>query len=376
MKVYLDNAASTRLRPEALNAMLAYMKNHFGNASSVHAYGRHMKAALELSRKNIAKHLNAKSNEIYFCSSGTEANNIALKLSVENLGIQRIISSKVEHKCVLNTCNYLHQKLNVQLDFVKTSSLGEVDFEDLEKLLSQDTKPTLVSLMHVQNELGSINDLEKISSLCTKYQALFHTDTVQSIGHWNFDLSKSNISFLSASAHKFNGPQGIGFLYKRNDIGLGTWLHGGGHERNLRSSTENIPGIVGMASALDLAYTNLVTDKEHILELRAQLKADLKELFPEISFNEAANCLYTILSVNFPSYISSDLLLFQLDLKGIAISGGSACSSGALKASSVLQELGFPENESTLRFSFSYETSMEDIKYLKMALKDLKNMKM
>lgn len=364
MKVYLDNAASTRLHPEVLDKMMPYLSNTFGNPSSIHSFGRSNKAAIELARKQIAKQIEAKPNEIYFCASGTEANNLSLKLAVENLGVERIISSKVEHKCVLNVALYLEAEHQIQIDYVDLNHFGVADLSSLEILLKQSKVKTLVSLMHVQNELGSINNIEAIAKLCKENNALFHTDSVQGLGHLKYDLKNTPIDFLSASAHKFNGPLGIGFLYKRTGLELGTWLHGGGHEKNLRSSTENVAGIVGMAKALELANSNIESNTEHLKSLKNRLRTGLKEIVPGIEFNEAENSLAKILSATFPSVIANDTFLIQLDMAGIAISGGSACSSGAAKKSLVLETLNFDKDKTTVRFSFSTFNTIEEIDYV------------
>lgn len=365
MKVYLDNAASTKLHPEALEAMLPFLQNNFGNPSSIHSFGRRNKAAIEMSRKLIAKKFNVKANEIYFCSSGTEANNIALKLSVRDLGVSRIITTQIEHKCVLNTTLYLEKQEKIQVEFVRTNKFGLVDLLHLGELLSKESNKTLVSLMHIQNELGTINDLVAIGQICKLHDALFHSDTVQSVGHYNIDFKLANLDFVSASAHKFNGPLGVGFLYMRSGLGLDSWLHGGGHERNLRSSTENVPGIIGMSKALEIAYENLVKDSEAILSLKNALKTGLQNIFKDLLVNEEVGCTsFTILSVSFPSDAFQDTFLIELDLAGIAVSAGSACASGAAIASPVLTHLNFNLNLTTLRFSFSIFNTLEEIKYV------------
>lgn len=365
MQVYLDNAASTKLHPEALEEMLPFLKDTFGNPSSIHAYGRKGKAAIENIRKQIAKQLQAKSTEIYFCSSGTEANNMALKLAVQDLGVERIITSKVEHKCVLQTATYLEQHAKVDLEFVALDALGRCQLNDLEQKLQASSKKTLVSLMHIQNELGTINPIQEIAELCQQYEAYFHSDTVQSIGHYPIDLSQTPIHFLSASAHKFHGPLGAGFLFVRENIPLTTWLHGGGHERNLRSSTENVPGIVGMGRALSLATANLTKDEAYIKKLHEQLKNGLAQIHSGIQFNQIPDaCSYRILSVSFPDKILGDMFSFQLDLAGIAVSAGSACSSGASKISPVIEYLNLHPDSTTIRFSFSIFTTEVEIDYV------------
>ncbi len=364
MKVYLDNAASSKLRPEVLEAMLPYLSDTFGNASSTHSFGRTSKAAIELVRKKIAKYIGASASEIYFCSSGTEANNLALKLAVENLGVERIITSKIEHKCVFNTCKYLNETKQVELNYVQLDHLGETDYDSLEQLLKSSTKKTLVSLMHVQNELGTVNNIAKIAQLCEDNIALFHSDTVQSIGHLPIDVTTQKVDFLSASAHKFNGPLGVGFLYKRKGLNIGTWLHGGGHEKNLRSSTENVAGIVGLGKALEMAYQNLEEEQAYIANLKSYFKQGLIEILDGVIFNESKNGVFTIMSVSIPSSIANDTLMIKLDMAGIAISGGSACASGALKVSPVLESLNFDKDTATIRFSFAYFNTKEELDYV------------
>tara|TARA_B110000483_G_scaffold26049_1_gene31068 strand:+ start:20519 stop:21652 length:1134 start_codon:yes stop_codon:yes gene_type:complete len=365
MQIYLDHAASSPLHPKALKAMMPYLGLSYGNPSSVHSFGRKQKAAIENVRKSIANHLGAKSSEIYFCSSGTEANNIALKLAVQDLNVERIITSHVEHKCVLNTAKFLKNQHNIEVEYLDLGIYGQVDLNHLEKLLLKSNKKTLVSIMHIQNELGSINNIDRIGELCKQSDAFFHSDTVQSIGHYSLNLENLNISFLSASAHKFNGPLGIGFLYKKSTIALSPWLHGGGHERNLRSSTENVPGIVGMGEALKIAYANLEKDKAQINKIKTQLKNGLLAIHKEILFNEIPEeTTYTILSCSIPNRLINDTFTIQLDMAGISVSTGSACSSGAVKGSNVLEFLNLNTDYSTFRFSFSTFTKSGEIDYV------------
>lgn len=372
MNVYLDNAASTPIHKEVLDAMLPYLSTNYGNPSAIHSNGRKNKAAIEFSRKTIAKYLNCKPQEIIFCSSGTEANNMALKLAVENIGIKHIITSAIEHKSVLNIVLYLEEEKGIKVSYVDVNKDGTIDIDSLENILKHKTNDTLISIMHAQNELGSINNIDEIGKLSKKYGTLFHTDTVQTIAHLPFNLKDSNIDFLSASAHKFHGPLGSGFLYKNDKIKIGTWLHGGGHERNVRSSTENISGIVGMSTALKIAYDNLAEDKTKVLALKNYFKKELKVNIPNVIFNEASENLYTILSVTFPS-IKDDLaeVLIKLDMKGIAVAGGSACSSGSIKFSKVLSKLGYNEKETTLRISFSVLNTKKELDYVVKAMKEL-----
>jgi cysteine desulfurase len=374
MKVYFDNAASTPMHPQVLEAMLPYLTHSYGNPSSIHAFGRGNKSAIELARKKIAALLKVTANEIYFCASGSEANNMALKLAVENLGVTRMISTKIEHKCVANSLVYLQEKYAIELVYLPCNEFGQISIDELEQVLQASPKKTLVSLMHIQNELGTMIDLQEIGDLCKKHEAFFHSDTVQSIGSYPLDFSSTNIDFFSASAHKFHGPLGVGFLYNKHKQSLGTWLHGGGHEKNLRSSTENVPGIVGMAKALDLSYENHSIEMEYIVSLKNSLKLGLKHSVPNIQFNEVeGESTYKILSATFPPNFLDDTFFILLDLAGIAVSGGSACASGARKASPILEILGFPLDTTTIRFSFSNLNTKEELEYVNNFFKNYVN---
>ena len=374
MKVYLDNAATTPLRDEVINSMFNVIKN-YGNPSSTHSYGRSAKILVEDSRKIIAENLNVKPNEIIFTSGGTESDNSILKSSVDDLGIQTIITSKIEHHAILNVVDYLSLK-KVKIKYVNVKNDGSIDIEDLENMLFNDNSKKLVTLMHVNNEIGNILDLKKVSSICKKHSTYFHTDAVQSIGHFKFDLDLLNIDFLSASAHKFHGPKGIGFSFIKKKSGLKSFIIGGSQERGLRGGTEAVHNIVGMSKAISIAYKNLNHELNHILNLKSYLIKNLKKYFPNIIFNGLSDDLnsssHTILNVGFPNFKDkNELFNFNLDLKGIACSKGSACQSGSISGSHVLNTINSDLNKKipSVRFSFSHLNKLEEIDYLVGVLK-------
>ena len=374
MKVYLDNAATTPLRDEVINSMFNVIKN-YGNPSSTHSYGRSAKILVEDSRKIIAENLNVKPNEIIFTSGGTESDNSILKSSVDDLGIQTIITSKIEHHAILNVVDYLSLK-KVKIKYVNVKNDGSIDIEDLENMLFNDNSKKLVTLMHVNNEIGNILDLKKVSSICKKHSTYFHTDAVQSIGHFKFDLDSLNIDFLSASAHKFHGPKGIGFSFIKKKSGLKSFIIGGSQERGLRGGTEAVHNIVGMSKAISIAYKNLNHELNHILNLKSYLIKNLKKYFPNIIFNGLSDDLnsssHTILNVGFPNFKDkNELFNFNLDLKGIACSKGSACQSGSISGSHVLNTINSDLNKKipSVRFSFSHLNKLEEIDYLVGVLK-------
>ncbi|WP_159948098.1 cysteine desulfurase family protein [Polaribacter septentrionalilitoris] len=363
--VYLDNAATTKIDDEVIEVMYSSMKDNYGNPSSTHQFGRKAKSAVETARKNIAKHLNVSASEIIFTAGGTEADNLILHNAVFNLNVTRIITSKIEHHAVLHTCDYLRDSHNIQIDYVNVDEFGEIDIHYLETLLSTSNKKTLVSLMYINNEIGNILDVESVSGLCKKYNALFHSDTVQVIGHYPLDLQKSPIDFIVASAHKFHGPKGVGFAYFKKGFGILPMLHGGDQEKGARSSTENVHAILGMEKAFEIAISNLKKDKNHIEELKQYFKSELIKLNRNIQFNgfsgELHKGTYTILNVRFP--VQNDMMLFSLDLAGISVSGGSACQSGSNKGSHVLSEIlsDKESNNTSIRFSFSKYTTKREV---------------
>ena len=375
-KVYLDNAATTPMYDEVISEMLLSMRTVFGNPSSSHSIGRSAKAVVENSRKYIAKVLKVSASEIIFTSGGTEANNLILRNAVTNLGVKRIISSKIEHHAVLNTIQHLKKEFNLKVDFVSFDSEGQIDLSELRNLLADNSEEkTLVSLMHVNNEIGSILPLKKVAVICKEYQAYFHSDTVQSIGHFDLDLQDVPVDFITASAHKFHGPKGIGFAFFRKGLGIQPMIFGGEQEKGARAGTEAVHLILGMEIALFMSVLNLQSDIAHIKNIKSNFITQLKEAVPSVNFNVASNCLekstHTVINVRFAKEIP--MLLFQLDLKGIAVSGGSACQSGANKGSHVLQEFLSVEDaaKTSVRFSFSKFTTLEEISHAISVLKEL-----
>nr|WP_315146689.1 cysteine desulfurase family protein [uncultured Flavobacterium sp.] len=372
-KVYLDNASTTQLRPEVIQEMTKVLAEDFGNPSSTHSFGRNAKSILELSRKSIAKILNASAQEIVFTSCGTEANNWILRSSVRDLKIKRIILSKIEHHAVLHAVEHLQKEFDIQVDYVAVKSNGEIDLTDLVDLLSQNVK-TLVSLMHVNNEIGTILDVEKVGRICEQHNALFHSDMVQSVGKLAIDLQHFPIDFMVASAHKFHGPKGIGFAYVKKNSGLQPLFFGGEQEKGLRPGTEAVHQIAGMAKALELSYANLEEERNHIQELKNYLITQLEIEFPAFQINGTSDGIYTILNVLLPfSNDKTAMILFHLDMKGIAVSRGSACQSGSIKPSHVLAEMLSNEDlkKPSLRISFSHFNTREDIDLLITALKSV-----
>lgn len=365
MAVYLDNAATTPIAPEVVEAMIPVLRDGFGNPSSSHSFGRKSKALIETSRRSIAKHLNCLPSEIIFTSGGTEADNMALNSAVMDLGVKRIITSPLEHHAVGHTAEALGND-DVSVAYVRVDKKGHVDLSHLEELLQNNVK-TIVSLMHANNEIATKLPLEKVSELCRKYGAYFHSDTVQTMGHYAFDLSKLDIDFITCAAHKFHGPKGVGFLYINSKTKISSLIHGGAQERGLRGGTENVYGIVGLAKAMDLAYDDVEGHQRHVQELKTYMINQLKDYFgSEVDFHgetDPEKSLYTVLNVCFPKTEKSGMLLFTLDLKGVAVSGGSACSSGANKGSHVLEGIGADMNRPNARFSFSRYTTKEEIDY-------------
>ena len=376
-QVYLDNAATTALRPEVIHRMTEVLANSYGNASSTHSFGRSSKALLEQCRKNIAGYFNVSASEIVFTSGGTEADNLALRSAVRDLGVTEIITSKIEHHAVLHTVEQLQKEYNVKLSFVNLDECGMVDYTHLESLL-QNSEKAIVSLMHVNNEIGNILDIERVAKLCKGNDALFHSDCVQSVGHYKLDLQNIPIDFFAASAHKFHGPKGVGFCFVRKESGLKPLIFGGEQERGHRAGTESIHNIVGMDEALKIAYNNLDAEKEQITSIKAYFINQLKAAVPNVSFNggceDNEKSTYTLVNVCLPLEPSkTSILQFQLDLKGIACSRGSACQSGSSQQSHVLTEILDEEKlkHPSVRFSFSIFTTKEDIDYTLNVLKDI-----
>jgi cysteine desulfurase len=364
-KVYLDNAATTAIRPEVIDEMTKVLAEDYGNASSSHSFGRNAKSVVELSRKSIAKQLNASAQEIIFTSGGTEADNWILRAAIRDLKVQRIITCKMEHHAVLYAIEALQLETGIAVDFVNVLPDGNISLTHLSELLSANM-PTLVSLMHVNNEIGTVLDLETVGNICRQYGAYFHSDTIQSVGKTKFDLQQLPIDFIVASAHKFHGPKGIGFAYVRKGLVLHPMLFGGEQEKGLRAGTEAVHNIAGMAKALELSYAHLEEEQQYITGLKAYAIAQLQSHFPEMKIN-GGDTFYNIVNVCFPfSPEKTSMILFHLDMKGIAVSRGSACQSGSIKPSHVLAEIlsGEDLKKPSLRISFSHYNTTEDIDYL------------
>ena len=366
MKVYLDNAATTPIASEVIEEIQPYLNNYFGNPSSTHAFGRKTKNAIEINRKKIADLIRAKNNEIIFTSGGTEADNMALRCAVFDLNVKRIITTKIEHHAVLHTAECLRDQQNVEIIFLATDHNGNPDLVQLESILN-DKVNTLVTLMHANNEIGTLLPIKKVASICAKHKHVyFHSDTVQTMGHYTFNLSETPIDFLTCSAHKLHGPKGVGFLYVNQKISLNPLITGGSQERKNRGGTENLYGIVGLGKAMEMAYENLASHQKHIQDLKSFMKEELEKIDQRINFNGETSpekSLYTVLNVCFPADVCNSMLLFSLDIHGIAASGGSACSSGSNQGSHVLAELPHQDNCQSVRFSFSRFNTQEDVEF-------------
>jgi cysteine desulfurase len=375
MRVYLDNAATTAMDDRVIEAMLPFMKLHYGNPSSVHSHGREVRSAIEKARKKVAELLNATPTEIFFTSGGTEADNTAIVCGIETHGITHAITSPIEHHAVLHTLEECAKKGKVKLSILDVNEKGEIDLGQLEALLKANPK-SFISLMHANNEIGNINDLNRIGELARTYDAFFHSDTVQTMGHFVHDLKTLPVDAIVAGAHKFHGPKGSGFLYVRKDKKIHPFIHGGAQERNMRGGTENVIGIVGIAKALELAYEDMGSHRKHIESLKTRFMEALKENIPGVAFNglsaDLDKSLYTVLNVSLPpSEENRGMLLFNLDLSGISASGGSACSSGATVGSHVLKALGHDPERESVRFSFSRFNTAEEVDYTVEKLKEL-----
>lgn len=375
MRVYLDNAATTALDKEVVDAMLPYMVEKFGNPSSIHQFGAEVRVAIEQARKTIAKNLNVSPSEIIFTSGGTEANNMALRCSVDFLGIKHAITSPLEHHAVLHTLEDLAKLGKIKLSLVNIDNHGNVDLNHLEELLAGYEGQSLVSLMHANNEIGNLLPLAEVSAMCERHNAILHTDTVQTMCHYPLDFQATKVHFASCAAHKFHGPKGVGFLYMSADIKIPPFITGGAQERNMRGGTENVYGIVGLGKAFEIAYRDLDKEMAHIKELKSYMIGRLKNEFPGVDFNgesgDMDKSLYTVLNVLLPKSDIGDMLLFNLDIYGVAASGGSACSSGSDIGSHVLRALRIDMERPSVRFSFCKHTQLQDIDYAVGVLKDI-----
>ena len=374
MKVYLDNAATTPIDTAVYEAMQPYLKNDFGNPSSTHSYGRISKSAIEEARKKVADILNASPGEIFFTSGGTEADNTSLSGLIRRYNIKNVITSPIEHHAVLHSLEFFESIGLAHVQFLDVDKKGNIDKDQLIDLL-KNKKDCLVSLMHANNEIGNLINLAEIGEICSEYKALFHSDTVQSIARYMFDLNKVNINALLGSAHKFHGPKGIGFMYINASTRIPPYILGGGQERDMRAGTENVYGIVGLAKAMEIAYEDLPRNQKHIESLKSRMINGLKKNIPGVKFNGLSenikNSLYSVLSVSLPPSDKNEMILFQLDLNGIAASGGSACGSGALKGSHVINALKGEKNRTTIRFSFSKFNTPEEVDFTLDKLKEI-----
>lgn len=371
--IYFDNAATTSLNKEVLEAMMPFLTEKFGNPSSIYSYGRETKIAVETARKNVAKILNAHPAEIFFTSGGTESSNTAIEAAVRDLGCLHIITSPIEHHAVSHTIEHLNNLDLVKVSYVKLLPNGHVDLEDLEKLLAASEVKTLVSLMHANNEIGNMLNIHEVGEICKLYNAIFHSDTVQTVGHFPIDLRNTPVHFITGAAHKFHGPKGVGLLYINENVRIKPLIHGGGQERNMRAGTENVYGIVGFAKALQMATDQYETDSAYIGTLKYYMHEQLKKHIPSVGFNGdvLGNSLYTVLSTNFPKTEKSEMILFNLDINHICASGGSACTSGAEQGSHVIRAINNNPNRVTVRFSFCKHNTKQEVDTVVAKLKEL-----
>ncbi len=371
-RIYLDNAATTPLDPVVLQTMLPYMQQQFGNPSSIYSYGRETRLAVENARKTVAKIFGCRPGEIFFTSGGTESNNTAIAAAIRDLGCRHVITSPIEHHAVLHTVAHYENTGAVTASFVALNDEGELNYDDLEMQLKKRAEKCLVTLMHANNEIGAMLDIERVGALCKAYNAIFHSDCVQTVGHYPMNLSKLHVHFVSAAAHKFHGPKGSGVLYVREGLPVKPFIFGGGQERNMRAGTENVYGIAGFAKALEIATANHDEDKKYISGLKQYMKEQLQQHIPEVRFHCAeGETLYTVLSACFPKTSKSEILLMALDMNHICASGGSACSSGADAGSHVVEALNKGDDFVTVRFSFSKYNTTEEIDSVVKKLKEL-----
>lgn len=365
-RIYLDNSATTPIHPEVVAAMTDVMLQCYGNPSSIHFLGRESRIVIEKARKSMAHHLGCSPAEIFFTSGGTESDNMACRCAVENLGIRRIISSSLEHHAITHTLEHVHQVHGTEICWLPNDSLGLLDMAQLESWLTESSSrgiPTLVTLMHGNNEIGNMLDLSRVAALCKAHGALFHSDMVQTVGHYPLNFSELDLDMASGSAHKFYGPKGVGFIFIRGGIALGSLMAGGSQERNMRGGTENLPGIAGMGKALELAVASMQERCDRITRLRSRLMDGIRQSIPGVTFNGDAEgaCMYQVLSVSFPPHPKGEMLLFHLDIEGICASGGSACSSGAESRSHVLNGIGMPADRTAVRFSLGAHNTEQEI---------------
>ncbi|GAB4202009.1 MAG: cysteine desulfurase family protein [Bacteroidia bacterium] len=371
--IYLDNAATTPVAEEVVEAMLPYLKEEYGNPSSIHQLGNRTRAVIEEARKKVAEMLNAHPSEIFFTSGGTEADNTAIVQSVLDLGVKEIISTPIEHHAVEHTILALEKRGWIKAKWLTVNEYGQISLDELEDLLKNQGGKTLVSIMHANNEIGTLNPIKRIGELCRAYGAYFHSDTVQTVGHFKIDLKSIPVDFIAASAHKFHGPKGVGFLYINRDVKIKPFINGGAQERNMRGGTENVAGIVGLAKAMELAYNHLEEDMRYIGELKQYMAESLQKNIPDMKFNGFVNekSLYTVLNCSFPPHPQGMMFLYKLDIAGICASAGSACSSGSNTGSHVLKAIKAPTERHAIRFSFSKYNTKEEIDQVVKVMTDI-----
>jgi len=372
-RIYLDNAATTALDPAVLEAMMPFLTSNFGNPSSIYSYGRECRMGIENARKTVAKILNAHPAEIFFTSGGTESSNTAITASVRDLGCKHIISSVIEHHATTHTIEYLHKNGEAALSYVKLLDNGHIDLVDLELLLKKSEEKCLVTLMHANNEIGNILDIHAVGNLCKEYGAIFHSDTVQTVGHFPFDLRNTPVHFITGAGHKFHGPKGVGMLYINENVKIHPLINGGAQERNMRAGTENVYGIIGFAKALEIATENFELDSSYIQGLKDYMANSLEKSIPNCSFNgdRTGQSLYAVLSASFPKTEKSEMILFNMDINHICASGGSACTSGADQGSHVIRAINSNPNQVTVRFSFSKHNTKEEIDHVVAKLQEM-----
>ena len=374
IKVFFDNAATTPMSPEVIDVMTDIMKNHYGNPSSQHSFGRATRSIIETSRKKIANFLNTSPGNIFFTSGGTEADNMAIKCGIKDHNITHAITSKLSHHAVLHPLEELEKSGVIKLSYVEVNEKGQVSLSNLKELLESHPR-TFVSILHANNEIGTIQDITAIGDICKEHNAIFHSDTVQTMAHYRYDLQKINVDFIAASAHKFHGPKGVGFVYISDNIKISPLLSGGSQERNMRAGTENLIGIAAIAHAMEMAYEKMEEETEYIKGIKSHMITELKKHITQVKFNgmcdDIDNSLYTVLSCSFTETPIAEMLLFNLDIKGIACSGGSACTSGSNKGSHVIQEINPNSKRPSVRFSFSKYNTIEEVDYVVDVLKGL-----
>ena len=376
MRVYLDNAATTAMAPEVIDLMSEMMKSDYANPSSIHHGGRKSRIIIEKSRKTVANLLNTSPGNIFFTSGGTEADNMAIRCGILDNNITHAITSSISHKAVLYPLEELNKKNLISLSYIKLDENGRIDLNHLDKLL-QNNPRTFVSIMHANNEIGTIQPIKEIGLICKKYNAIFHSDTVQTMAHYTIDLQEIEVDFITGSAHKFHGPKGVGFIYIGDNITIKPFISGGSQERNMRAGTENVHSIAGLAKAMEISFSSMNEDKKYILDLKKYMIQELKNNLNDIGFNASCtdheNSLFKILSVSFPKTSSSEMLLFNLDIMGISCSGGSACSAGHMSGSHVLDKVCKDQSRTGVRFSFSKYNTKEEIDFTIKRLKEIFN---